>query len=370
MEGHDQINQDVFPISNIHHIEMYVGNALQTAYYYCNAFGFKIIAYKGLESGCRDRVSYVLKQGEIILVVTGSLNSSNEIAEHVKVHGDGVKDIALRVNNVEEKYEGALKRGGNSHKRTWRELDEQGVVRCASIGTYGDTVHTLIDDSSYRGIYAPGYIPYNGDPHQHGMECGLLSIDHIVGNVEKMDQWTDYYEKVFGFHLLKQFDDQDISTEYSALMSKVMSSDSEIIKFPINEPAMGKKRSQIQEFLDYYQGPGVQHIAFLTRDIVATIKELKRRGVEFLYTPPTYYQKLEERVGIIDEKREKIEELGILVDRDEEGYLLQIFTKPLVDRPTLFFEIIQRKGARGFGNGNFKALFESIEREQERRGNL
>ncbi|KAB7707845.1 4-hydroxyphenylpyruvate dioxygenase [Bacillus aerolatus] len=360
--------KELFPVQNIHHLEIYAGNAKQSAYFFSKAFGFKVVAYRGLETGCRDRVSYVLEQGAIRLVITGSLEAQTDVAEFIKLHGEGAKDIALKVSDIEETYKGAIERGGIGIRETWVEQDENGQVKKAILGTYGDTLHTLVETVDYKGCFLPGY-----EPHDHVIAAeptGLIGIDHIVGNVERMDEWTSYYEKVFGFKVLKHFDDDDISTEYSALMSKVMMNGTGRIKFPINEPAEGKRKSQIQEYLDFYNGPGVQHIALLTNDIISTITALKANGVEFLQTPGTYYEELADRVGKIDEDVKKLQELNILVDRDDEGYLLQIFTKPIVDRPTLFIEIIQRKGALGFGDGNFKALFESIEREQERRGNI
>ena len=360
--------QEIFPVKNIHHIELYTGNAKQAAFYYAKAFGFKITAYKGLETGCRDRVSYVLEQGAIRLVLTGSLSDNTEIAQFVKKHGEGAKDISLLVKELDKTYYEAIERGGIAIKEPWIEEDENGKVKKAVIGTYGDTVHTIIEPIDYRGPFLPGFEAY--EDFYQSASTGLVGVDHVVGNVEDMEEWTNYYEKVFGFSVLKHFDDDDISTEYSALMSKVMTSGTGRIKFPINEPAEGKRKSQIEEYLDFYKGAGVQHIALLTNDIISTVAKLKENGVEFLTTPNTYYEELASRVGEIDEDVKKIQDLNILVDRDDEGYLLQIFTKPLVDRPTLFIEIIQRKGALGFGDGNFKALFESIEREQERRGNI
>ncbi|WP_216829739.1 4-hydroxyphenylpyruvate dioxygenase [Alkalihalobacterium elongatum] len=367
-EVNKQTENEVFPVESIHHIELYVGNAKQAAYFYCNAFGFQITSYRGLETGSRDLVSYVLQQETIQLVVTGSLTADTEVASFVKLHGDGAKDISLKVSSVDQAYEGAIKRGGIPIRVPWIEKDENGSVKKAIIGTYGDAIHTLIEHIDYKGSFLPGYQPYEGK--NHSTPTGLVGIDHVVGNVESMEEWTSYYEKVFGFQVLKHFDDEDISTDYSALMSKVMTNGTGRIKFPINEPAEGKRKSQIQEYLDFYNGPGVQHLALLTNDIIATVKALHENGIEFLDTPATYYEDLSARVGNIDEDLKKLQELSILVDRDDEGYLLQIFTKPIVDRPTLFIEIIQRKGARGFGEGNFKALFESIEREQERRGNI
>ncbi|WP_047155201.1 4-hydroxyphenylpyruvate dioxygenase [Aneurinibacillus tyrosinisolvens] len=364
----NQVKEEIFPVQDLHHVELYVGNAKQAAYFYCKAYGFKIIGYQGLETGCRDRVSYVLEQGAIRFVVTGSLQNDTDIAEFVKLHGEGAKDIALKVSNVDEAYQGAVQRGAIVIKEPWTESDGNGIVKKAIVGTYGDTIHTLIDKTDYKGPFLPGY--QVSDFQVDSTATGLVGIDHIVGNVERMDEWTEYYAKVFGFNVMKHFDDDDISTEYSALMSKVMTNGTGRIKFPINEPAEGKRKSQIQEYLDFYYGPGVQHLALLTNDIISTVNALKANGVEFLCTPATYYEELTDRVGKIDEDLKKIQELNILVDCDDEGYLLQIFTKPVVDRPTLFIEIIQRKGALGFGDGNFKALFESIEREQERRGNI
>ncbi|MCS0824634.1 4-hydroxyphenylpyruvate dioxygenase [Cytobacillus firmus] len=360
--------KEVFPVKSIHYLELYVGNAKQTAYFYSKAFGFKLVAYRGLETGSRESVSYVMKQGTILLIITGSLTDESEVADFIKKHGEGVKDIALLVKDIQTTYQGAIERGGLGIREPWEEKDENGTVKKAIIGTYGDTIHTIIEPLNYKGIFMPGF---EACEEINGVNyTGLVGVDHIVGNVEVMEDWTNYYENVFGFSVLKHFDDEDISTEYSALMSKVMMNGTGRIKFPINEPAEGKRKSQIQEYLDYYKGPGVQHIALLTNDIIGTVTALKRNGVEFLSTPGTYYEELASRVGNIDEDLKKLEELNILVDRDDEGYLLQIFTKPLVDRPTLFIEIIQRKGALGFGDGNFKALFESIEREQERRGNI
>jgi 4-hydroxyphenylpyruvate dioxygenase len=360
--------QEIFPVKNIHYVEIYTGNAKQAAYYYAKAFGFRVSAYKGLETGSRNQVSYVVEQGAIRLVLTGALASDTYIAEFIKKHGESVRDIALLVKNLDDTYKGAIERGGIALKEPWIEEDENGKVKKAVIGTYGDTIHTLVEPIDYKGPFLPGFVTYENQIDS--TTSGLIGVDHIVGNVEVMEEWTNYYEKVFGFNVLKHFDDEDISTEYSALMSKVMTNGTGRIKFPINEPAEGKRKSQIQEYLDYNNGPGVQHVALLTNDIITTVTALKENGVEFLTTPNTYYEDLANRVGKIDEDIKRIQELNILVDRDDEGYLLQIFTKPLVDRPTLFIEIIQRKGALGFGDGNFKALFESIEREQERRGNI
>lgn len=359
--------EDFFPVRDVDHLEFYVGNAKQSSYYLARAFGFKIVAYSGLETGNREKVSYVLVQKNMRFVVSGALSSDSRIAEFVKTHGDGVKDVALLVDDVDKAYSEAVKRGAVAITPPEELTDEEGTLKKAVIGTYGDTIHTLVERKNYKGTFMPGFqkvefnIPFE--------ESGLIAVDHVVGNVEKMEEWVSYYENVMGFKQMIHFDDDDISTEYSALMSKVMTNGSRI-KFPINEPADGKRKSQIQEYLEFYNGAGVQHLALLTSDIVKTIEVLRANGVEFLDTPDTYYDELTARVGKIDEEIDRLKELKILVDRDEEGYLLQIFTKPIVDRPTLFIEIIQRKGSRGFGEGNFKALFESIEREQERRGNL
>ncbi|HDX9706641.1 TPA: 4-hydroxyphenylpyruvate dioxygenase [Bacillus thuringiensis] len=359
--------EDFFPVRDVDHLEFYVGNAKQSSYYLARAFGFKIVAYSGLETGNREKVSYVLVQKNMRFVVSGALSSENRIAEFVKTHGDGVKDVALLVDDVDKAYSEAVKRGAVAIAPPEELTDEDGTLKKAVIGTYGDTIHTLVERKNYKGAFMPGFqkVEFN-IPCE---ESGLIAVDHVVGNVEKMEEWVSYYENVMGFKQMIHFDDDDISTEYSALMSKVMTNGSRI-KFPINEPADGKRKSQIQEYLEFYNGAGVQHLALLTSDIVKTVEALRANGVEFLDTPDTYYDELTARVGKIDEEIDKLKELKILVDRDDEGYLLQIFTKPIVDRPTLFIEIIQRKGSRGFGEGNFKALFESIEREQERRGNL
>ncbi len=359
--------EDFFPVRDVDHLEFYVGNAKQSSYYLARAFGFKIVAYSGLETGNREKVSYVLVQKNMRFVVSGALSSDNRIAEFVKTHGDGVKDVALLVDDVDKAYSEAVKRGAVAIAPPVELTDENGTLKKAVIGTYGDTIHTLVERKNYKGTFMPGFQKAEFDiPFE---ESGLIAVDHVVGNVEKMEEWVSYYENVMGFKQMIHFDDDDISTEYSALMSKVMTNGSRI-KFPINEPADGKRKSQIQEYLEFYNGAGVQHLALLTNDIVKTVEALRANGVEFLDTPDTYYDELTARVGKIDEEIDKLKELKSLVDRDDEGYLLQIFTKPIVDRPTLFIEIIQRKGSRGFGEGNFKALFESIEREQERRGNL
>ena len=362
---------DFMPLHGIDHVEMYVGNATQAAYFFTHAFGFRPVAYAGLETGLRDRTSHVLEQGRVRLVLTGTLTSKTDIAAHHLHHGDGVKVIALSVPDVDHAHAEAVARGARSVSEPADIADENGRIRTASIATYGDTLHTFIDRSSYDGVFMPGFEPTGGLPPTPEEDI-LLTIDHIVGNVElgRMQEWVRFYEDVFGMVELIHFSDEAISTEYSALMSKVVTSGDGCVKFPINEPAEGKKRSQIDEYLDFYEGPGAQHIALTTRDIVATVAELRERGVGFLPIPDTYYEDVPERVPEVAEMVGDLRREGILVDHDDEGYLLQIFTKPLGDRPTIFFEIIERHGARGFGAGNFKALFEAIEREQERRGNL
>lgn len=362
---------DHLGLQDVDYVEYYVNNAKQAAHFYQTVFGFELRAFSGLETGTRDRASYLLQQGNIRFVVTAPLNSSSPIAKHVVRHGDGIRDIALHVEDVERAYRETVKRGARGVEEPYELEDEYGTIRKAAIATYGDTIHTLINRAGYDGIFMPGFLPKESSL-KDVEPVGIRFVDHCVGNVEqgKMNEWVGFYRDVMGFTQYIHFDDKDISTEYSALMSKVMAGGRGMIKFPINEPAEGKKKSQIEEFLDYYDGPGVQHVALLTGDIIDTVNKLRNRGLEFLHVPTTYYEELEQRVGKIDEPVDKLEELGILVDRDDEGYLLQIFTRPVVDRPTFFFEIIQRKGARGFGKGNFKALFEAIEREQERRGNL
>lgn len=364
------MEQDFLPLLGTDHIEFYVGNAKQAAYFYQSAFGFELVAYAGPETGIRDRASYVLQQGKIRFVFTTSLHPNSEISEHVKRHGDGVKVLALQVADTEMAFYETMKRGAKAIAEPFTLKDENGEVKMASIQTYGDTVHTFVERTHYKGAFLPHYVPKTG--LQTAKSIGLLHVDHCVGNVElgKMNEWVQFYEKVMGFSLLITFDDDDISTEYSALMSKVVSNGNGYVKFPINEPAEGKKKSQIEEYLDFYQGAGVQHIAIATDDIIQTVGELRARGIDFLNVPESYYEDLLQRVGKIDEEIDALRKLNILVDRDEEGYLLQIFTKPVEDRPTLFFEIIQRKGAKSFGKGNFKALFEAIEREQALRGNL
>lgn len=363
---------DFLPLLGTDHIEFYVGNAKQAAYFYQHAFGFQPIAYAGPETGLRDRASYVLKQGKICLVFTTALQQDSEIAKHVEKHGDGVKALCLSVDDARKSYNETVKlRGARAIGEPQTLTDANGEVIISTIQTYGDTVHRFVERKNYKGAFLPGYVAWNGSGAKVE-PVGLEYVDHCVGNVElgKMNEWVDFYRKVMGFDLLITFDDEDISTDYTSLMSKVVSNGNGFVKFPINEPAQGKKKSQIEEFLDFYKGPGVQHIAMATNDILHTVSELRSRGVEFLQVPETYYADLTERVGEIKEDMEELKKLNILVDRDEEGYLLQIFTRPVEDRPTLFFEIIQRRGAKSFGKGNFKALFEAIEREQGRRGNL
>lgn len=362
--------QDFLPINGTDYVELYVGNAKQAAHFYKTAFGFQDLAYAGLETGVKDYTSYVLQQGKIRLVLTTPFKADSDMARHLAIHGDGVKVIALWVDDAYDAFEQTTKRGAKPYLQPETITDAQGSIRRSGIHTYGDTVHIFIERKNYHGAFLPGYeamqTEYNPIP------IGLKYIDHMVGNVElgAMNQWSDFYANTMGFANLVTFDDKDISTEYTALMSKVMSNGNGYIKFPINEPAIGKKKSQVEEYLDFYNGPGCQHIAVATDDIVFTISEMRKRGVEFLYVPGTYYDTVKDRVGIIEEDLEELKKWGIMVDRDEEGYLLQIFTKPVEDRPTLFFEIIQRKGAKSFGKGNFQALFESIEAEQARRGTL
>lgn len=367
---HKDVADDFLPLKGTDHIELYVGNAKQSAHYYQHAFGFEFVAYAGPETGQREHVSYVLQQGKIRLVLTTSLNPNNPIAEHVHRHGDGVKVLALWVDDAAKAYTETTQRGAISVTPPSTTADQFGEAVTASIKTYGDTIHTFIERKNYTGPFLPGFVQARS-PFK-ATSAGLKYVDHCVGNVAlgEMNNWVKFYEDVMGFRLLITFDDNDISTEYTALMSKVVSNKNEFIKFPINEPALGKKRSQIDEYLDFYQGAGVQHIAIATDDIIQTVSGLRSRGVEFLPIPPVYYDDLLQRVGEIDEDIQPLRDLNILVDRDEEGYLLQIFTKPVEDRPTLFYEIIQRKGAKSFGKGNFKALFEAIEREQEIRGTL
>jgi 4-hydroxyphenylpyruvate dioxygenase len=361
---------DFLPINGTDHIEFYVGNAKQSALYYQHCFGFEWVAYAGPETGVRDKASYVLQQNKIRFVLTTSLQPNSEINQHIQKHGDGVKVLALWVDDATKSFQETVVRGAEIAHEPQTYKDEFGEVVVASIKTYGDTIHTFVERKNYKGIFLPGFKTVTNKLRV--TPIGLKHVDHCVGNVElgHMNKWVKFYEDVMGFKLLITFDDKDISTEYSALMSKVVSNGNGYIKFPINEPASGKKKSQIEEYLDFYKGAGVQHIAIATDDIIHTVSELKKRGVEFLHVPETYYDDVMQRVGHINEDLQELKKLNILIDRDEEGYLLQIFSKPVQDRPTLFFEIIERNGAKSFGKGNFKALFESIEREQALRGNL
>ena len=363
-------NTDILPLNGTDYVEFYVGNAKQAAHFYESVFGFEIVAYSGPETGVRERASYVVQQGKIRLVLTTSLFANSEISDHVRNHGDGVKVLALWVDDATASFHETVQRGAITVSEPQYLSDENGYVIVSSIKTYGDTIHTFVERKNYRGIFLPNYISHKSRTFKGTV--GLQYVDHCVGNVElgTMNTWVKFYEDVMGFKLLMTFDDKDISTEYTSLMSKVVSNGNGYIKFPINEPAAGLKKSQVDEYLEFYNGSGVQHVAVATNDIIYTVTELKARGVDFLEVPSTYYDNLTARVGKIDEAIESLKALNILVDRDEEGYLLQIFTKPVEDRPTLFFEIIQRKGAISFGKGNFKALFEAIEREQEKRGNL
>ena len=362
---------DFLPLQGTDYVEFYVGNAKQAAHYYMSAFGFQALAYAGPETGIKDKVSYAVRQHKLTFVLTTPIRSGNEIADHIYKHGDGVKFLALMVDDATSAWEQTTKRGGQSYLAPQQLRDEAGEVVMSGIHTYGDTVHLFIERKNYKGAFLPGFKPWS-NPHFAPADTGLLYVDHCVGNVgwNQMNPWVKFYEDVMGFKNILSFDDEDISTEYSALMSKVMSNGNGYVKFPINEPAEGKKKSQVEEYLEFYNGEGVQHVALATHDIVKTVKDLMSRGVEFLKVPNSYYDDLLDRVGHIDEDLEPLKELGILVDRDNEGYLLQLFSKPVQDRPTLFFEIIQRKGAKSFGKGNFKALFEAIEREQAARGNL
>ena len=364
--------QDI-PLRRIHHVRLFVGNARQSAYFYRNAFGFDIIAYKGLETGDQTEAGYILRQGKITLVLESPLRAEHPEADRLRLHGDGVRDVAIEVDDVLLSYNLAVERGGVGVIPPTTLTDAFGSVTFASIRTYGDTTHSFVNHDHYTGVFAPGYAPLDVNRyHKPATGVGLEAIDHIVGNVEegKMDEWVGFYEKVLGFSQLVHFDDKDISTEYTALMSKVVQGGGGRIKFPLNEPAEGLKKSQIEEYLEFYGGPGVQHVAMGTKDIIKTVRQLRDNDVTFLRVPDTYYDELPARIGQIDEDFKEIAELGILVDRDDEGYLLQIFTAPVEDRPTVFFEIIERNGARSFGKGNFKALFEAIEREQARRGTL
>ncbi|MFC5860922.1 4-hydroxyphenylpyruvate dioxygenase [Acidicapsa dinghuensis] len=362
--------QDFLPLNGTDHVEFYVGNARQAAYFYRVAFGMSLVAYAGPETGQHDYASYVVQQGKIRFVLTTPLRSAHPIAQHVHRHGDAVRVVALWVDDARKAWQETTARGAISFEEPRVLADEYGEVVLSSIRAYGDTIHAFVERKNYSGPFLPGYRAIESDPVAR--PTGLLHVDHMVGNVgwHEMDKWVDFYSKVMGFSLYQHFDDKDISTDYSALMSKVMANDNGFVKFPINEPAEGKRKSQVEEYLDFFPGPGVQHIALATNDILHTVNRLHEQGVEFLRVPHTYYTELQGRVGNIDEPLEELEELGILVDRDDEGYMLQIFTRPVEDRPTLFFEIIQRRGSRSFGKGNFKALFEAIEREQQARGNL
>lgn len=366
----NETNVDFLPLQGTDYVEFYVGNAKQAAHFYKTAFGFQSLAYAGPETGVKDRASYAVRQEKLTFVFTTPLRANNEIADHVYKHGDGVKFLALRVDDATSAWEETTKRGAKSYMEPTRTKDDTGEVVMSGIHTYGETVHLFIERKNYTGAFMPGFKAWKSN--YNPAPTGLQYVDHCVGNVgwNQMNKWVGFYEEVMGFRNILSFDDNDISTEYSALMSKVMSNGNGFVKFPINEPAEGKKKSQVEEYLDFYDGEGCQHVALATNDIVETVTDLRNRGVEFLQVPTSYYDELQDRVGKIDEDVEPLKELGILVDRDDEGYLLQIFTKPVEDRPTLFFEIIQRKGAKSFGKGNFKALFEAIEREQELRGNL
>jgi 4-hydroxyphenylpyruvate dioxygenase len=363
--------QDFLPLNGTDYVEFYVGNARQAAYFYRSAFGMRLTAYRGPETGTRDRASWVVEQGKVRLVLTTALQPDHPVAEHVRLHGDGVRDIALWVDDAESAYRETTRRGGRGVREPESLRDGQGEVRISAIAAYGDTIHSFVERRNYRGAFLPGFAPVE-QADIVARPVGLKYIDHMVGNVGwgQMNTWVDFYRDVMGFRLYQHFDDNDISTEYSALMSKVMSNGNGRVKFPMNEPAAGKRKSQIEEYLDFYKGPGVQHIAMATDNIIDTVCRLRDQGVDFLRVPSTYYDDLTRRTGPIDEPIERLRELGILVDRDDEGYMLQIFSRPVEDRPTLFYEIIQRKGSRSFGKGNFKALFEALEREQERRGNL
>jgi 4-hydroxyphenylpyruvate dioxygenase len=362
--------KDFLPLQGTDYIEFYVGNAKQAAHFYKTVFGFQSLAYSGPETGTKEKVSYAIRQNKLTFLLTTPLRSGNAIADHIAKHGDGVKAIALKVEDATSAWEETTSRGGKSFLEPMTLTDGDGQIVMSGIHTYGDTVHLFIERENYHGVFMPGFRQWKSA--HNPTDTGLLYVDHCVGNVgwNQMNPWVKFYEDVMGFRNILSFDDKDISTEYSALMSKVMSNGNGYVKFPINEPAEGKKKSQVEEYLDFYDGEGVQHVAIATKNIVKTVTELQKRGLEFLNIPSTYYETVLDRVGEIDEDLEPLAKLGILVDRDDEGYLLQIFTKPVEDRPTLFFEIIQRKGAKSFGKGNFKALFEALEREQEARGNL
>jgi 4-hydroxyphenylpyruvate dioxygenase len=371
LEHPTPVEKDFLPLNGTDYVEFYVGNARQSAHYYRAAFGFRLAAYRGPETGTRDRASYVLVQNKVRFVLTTPLHPEHAISEHIRLHGDGVRDIALWVDDAEAAWRETTQRGAISAREPETLRDEHGEVRVSAIAIYGDTVHTFVERRNYTGVFLPGFVPVETEDTV-ARPVGLKHIDHMVGNVGwgEMNRWVDFYHDAMGFRMFKHFDDNDISTEYSALMSKVMSNGNERVKFPINEPAEGKRKSQIEEYLEFYHGPGVQHIAMATDNIIETVAALRRQGVDFLRVPSTYYDDLLTRTGPIDEPIAPLKELGILVDRDEEGYMLQIFTRPVEDRPTLFYEVIQRKGSRSFGKGNFKALFEAIEREQAKRGNL
>jgi len=362
--------KDFLPLQGTDYIEFYVGNAKQAAHFYKTVFGFQSLAYSGPETGTKETASYAIRQNKLTFLLTTPLRSGNAIADHIAKHGDGVKAIALKVEDATSAWEETTSRGGKSFLEPMTLTDGDGQLVMSGIHTYGETVHLFIERENYHGVFMPGFRAWEST--YNAPETGLLYVDHCVGNVgwNQMNPWVKFYEDVMGFRNILSFDDKDISTEYSALMSKVMSNGNGYVKFPINEPAEGKKKSQVEEYLDFYDGEGVQHVAIATNDIVKTVTELQKRGLAFLNIPSTYYETVLDRVGHIDEDLEPLQRLGILVDRDDEGYLLQIFTKPVEDRPTLFFEIIQRKGAKSFGKGNFKALFEALEREQEARGNL
>jgi 4-hydroxyphenylpyruvate dioxygenase len=366
----EKITTDFLPLLGTDYVEFYVGNAKQAANFYKTAFGFQSLAYAGPETGLMDRVSYVIRQNKLTFVLTTALREDHEIAKHVSKHGDGVKVLALMVDDATDAWEQTTKRGGKNYLEPKKLLDDNGEVVISGIHTYGETVHLFIERKNYKGVFMPGFKKW--ESLYNPASTGLLYVDHCVGNVDwnQMNPWVKFYEEVMGFKNILTFDDKDISTEYSALMSKVMSNGNGFVKFPINEPAEGKKKSQVEEYLDFYNGEGVQHVAIATANIIETVTDLQSRGVEFLKIPESYYADVLDRVGKIDEDLAPLQKLGILIDRDEEGYLLQIFSKPLQDRPTLFFEIIQRKGAKSFGKGNFKALFEALEREQDARGNL
>ena len=361
---------DFLPLLGTDYVELYVGNAKQAAHFYKTAFGFQSLAYAGPETGMKDKVSYVIRQNKLTFVLTTPLRTDNPVADHIYKHGDGVKVLALKVEDAKKSFEETIKRGGKAYLEPVVLKDADGEVVLSGIHTYGETVHLFVERKNYNGIFMPGFREWKSA--YNPTETGLLYVDHCVGNVgwNQMNPWVKFYEDVMGFTNILSFDDKDISTEYSALMSKVMSNGNGFVKFPINEPAEGKKKSQVEEYLEFYNGEGVQHVAIATNDIVRTVTELQKRGVEFLSIPASYYETVLDRVGKIDEDLQPLQNLGVLIDRDEEGYLLQIFSKPLEDRPTLFFEIIQRKGARSFGKGNFKALFQALEREQDARGNL